>query len=73
VQISGRIVALQEQRFRLLTDSGQVYLLTLGRDAPLDASALAELHARGAHLDVDYTGEANLANGVAHVVREDGR
>ena len=70
--ISGRIVAVQEQRFRLLTDTGQVYLLRLGRHAPVDASTLAELHRRGAQVTVEYTGEPNLNTGVAHALHQNG-
>ena len=29
VEVAGHIIALQEDRFRLLTETGQVYLLTL--------------------------------------------
>jgi hypothetical protein len=68
--LTGRIVALQEQRFRLASDSGQVYLLTLGRHAPLDAETLADLHARGARVSVAFRGEPNLADGVAYMVAE---
>ncbi len=64
-------MSLQEQRFRLLTDAGQVYLLTLAGNAPLDAAALAELHLRGARVAVQFTGEPNLAGAVAHTVREE--
>lgn len=73
MDVSGRIVSLQEERFRLLTDSGQVYLLTLGRRAPVDARKLAELHQRDAHVVVAYTGEPNLSGGVAQDVHEDDR
>jgi hypothetical protein len=73
MQITGRIVAIQEQRFRLLTDAGQVYLLTLGRHAPLDATTLGELHDRCARVTVEFSGEPNLTGGVAYDLREDGR
>jgi hypothetical protein len=73
VHVSGRIVAVQEQRFRLASDSGQVYLLTLGRDVQLDAAELNHLKDTAAHVAVDYTGEPNLADGVAHSLRVDGR
>lgn len=68
MQVSGRIVSLQEQRFRLLTDTGQVFLLTLSRHAPLDSEKLAELHRAQAHLQVHFTGEPNLSGGVAQNV-----
>ena len=65
MQVVGRIIALQEQRFRLLTDAGQVYALTLARGARLDASALSLLHADRARVTVDFSGEPNLSGGVA--------
>lgn len=70
--MTGTIIALQEQRFRLRTDSGQVYLLTLSNDSRLDASALADFHQRGAHLAVRFTGQPNLTGGVALEMRENG-
>jgi hypothetical protein len=68
MQVVGRIIALQEQRFRLLTDAGQVYVLTLARDACLDASALSALHADQTRVTVDFNGEPNLTGGVARKV-----
>jgi hypothetical protein len=73
VHVTGRIIAVQEQRFRLLTDTGQVYLLTLASDTVPDASTLGELQRRGAHLAVRFEGEPNLAGGTALEIREDGR
>jgi hypothetical protein len=69
MQVVGRIIAVQEQRFRLLTDEGQVYLLTLARNAPLDGATLSSLHERQARVTVDFTGEPNLVGGVARNVR----
>ena len=68
MRIEGQILALQEARFRLLTDSGQVYLLTLAHGAPLDASALEDFVEQGTHVAVDFSGEPNLVGGVAHAV-----
>jgi hypothetical protein len=67
--VEGRIIAVQEQRFRLLTDGGQTYLLTLARGAPLDAQELSELRRAAARVVVDYSGEPNLAGGVARSVQ----
>ena len=73
VEITGRIIALQEQRFRFLTDTGQVYLLTLSADGRPDIDRLAQFQRRAAHLTVRFTGQPNLAGGVAVDIREDGR
>jgi hypothetical protein len=67
----GYILAIQEQRFRLKTDSGQVYLFTLDRRAPLDA---ADLHAwmdQRAPVAVDYSGEPNLAHATVHTIERE--
>jgi hypothetical protein len=73
MRITGRIVALQEQRFRLATDDGQVVLLTLGAEARPDAATLAVWQRRGAHLEVQVSGEPNVAGGVARLMQEIGR
>jgi hypothetical protein len=73
MQVVGRIIALQEQRFRLLTDAGQVYVLTLARGARLDAAALSALHAKHARVTVDFSGQPNLTGGVARKVLEASR
>jgi hypothetical protein len=65
----GRISAVQEGRFRLLTDGGQGLLLTLGHDASIDDAELEALHAGDAHVVVEYDGEPNLASGVARRIR----
>ena len=65
----GYIGVVQEQRFRLTTDSGQSFLFTLARDARISADDLRRLHESGAHVVVEYEGEPNLTSGVAHDVR----
>ena len=70
---SGRILSVQERRFRLLTTEGQVYLLTLARSAPLDESLLCDWRDTRATLEVQFSGEPNLVGGVAHAVHPAGR
>jgi hypothetical protein len=65
----GHITIVQEQRFRLVTDTGQGLLLTLAHDAPLEASDLQRLHEANTYVTVEYEGEPNLESGVAHSVR----
>ena len=64
----GYITVVQEQRFRLVTDSGQGLLLTLAHDAPLDLNDLQHFHDANMHVIVEYEGESNLESGVAHWV-----
>ncbi|MCL4487951.1 MAG: hypothetical protein M1132_06920 [Chloroflexi bacterium] len=66
---SGHIIAVQEERFRVLTDDGQGLVLSLAHDVPLDSSDLAALQAAGAHVIVRYTGRPNLEMGTAHSIR----
>jgi hypothetical protein len=64
----GRILLVQESRFRLLTGDGRGLLLTLAHNANVDADDLHRFHREDALLAVHYTGEPNLASGVAHRV-----
>ena len=68
-EAQGTIAVVQEQRFRLITDTGQGLLLTLAHDAPLDESELHRLHDTGMHVVVEYEGEPNLESGVAHSIK----
>lgn len=65
---AGRIIAVQEQRFKLLTDTGQVLLLTLDRRAPLEARDLCRMRDQRTPVQVDVRGEPNETGGVAHNV-----
>jgi hypothetical protein len=67
--IAGRITLVQEQRFRLTTDGGQSFLLTLAHGAPLDAGGLCHYLTTGARVRVEYQGEPGLVSGVAHAVQ----
>ncbi len=67
-QITGRIIAVQEQRFRLMVDDGRGFLLTAAKRS-VDLIELARLQNSGEPVRVAYTGEPNLASGVAYSVR----
>lgn len=64
---NGYIVAIQEERFRLMTDEGQALLLTLGRFAGR-TSDLHRWHTARQHVRVEYSGEPNLESGVARSI-----
>ncbi|MBV9174932.1 MAG: hypothetical protein JOZ81_33130 [Chloroflexi bacterium] len=63
--VHGRIIAVQEQRFRLMSDGGQSYVLTLAGGAPLDTDRLADFKQSGARVSVRMEGEPNLTGGIA--------
>ena len=65
---AGRIIAVQEQRFKLLTDTGQVLLLTLDRHAPLEATDLSRMRDERTPVQVDIHGVPNQKGGLARNV-----
>jgi hypothetical protein len=67
--VRGRVIQVQEQRFRLALDDGPAYLLTLAHDAPIEAARLHDFVRSGAPVVVEYEGEPGLVSGVAHRVR----
>jgi hypothetical protein len=69
----GYITVVQEQRFRLITDTGQGLLLTLAYDAPLDSDDLQNIHKANMHVIVEYEGEPNRETGVAHSLKPNRR
>jgi hypothetical protein len=66
---TGHIIAVQEQRFRLVNQTGQVLLLTLANHAKQSDADLHRWQEEGAVVTVAYTGEPNLDSGVAHSVK----
>jgi hypothetical protein len=69
-QARGRILAIQEQVFRLHTEQGQNYLLTLGHGAHTRPEELRRFKEHGTLVEVEYEGEPSLASGKALAVRE---
>jgi hypothetical protein len=65
---TGHIETVQEQRFRLVTETGQALLLTLAHDASLDAADLERLHRAGTIVVVRYSGTPNEASGTARAI-----
>lgn len=67
--VRGHLLLVQEQRFRLTTEDGQNYLLTLAHDANTDSESLRSLLERGAQVAVEYSGQPGFESGLAHAVR----
>ena len=65
-ELIGRIVVVQESRFRLSTPTGQSFLLSLRHDA--DAELLGRYQRDKCQVLVEYSGEPGLASGVARSV-----
>ncbi len=67
--VTGSILLVQEGRFRLMTDDGRGFLLTLAHDAGIEPSDLERLHRENVRVEVEYEGDPNLVSGVARRVR----
>ena len=67
-RLRGRIILVQEDRFRAVGSSGRGYLFTLSHRARAAHEDLARWHAADAEVLIEYEGEPNLASGVAHRV-----
>lgn len=66
--VTGHITIVQEGRFRLVADSGQVFLLTLAHDANVDAEELDHFRHQHTHLRVEYAGEPNMDTAVVRTI-----
>ncbi len=66
---TGIIAVVQEERFRLVTDSGQGLLLTLGNNLWVNSGDLCRWHDQGTRVSVEYEGEPNLVSGVARAIK----
>jgi hypothetical protein len=67
--IQGTIVAVQEERFRLVSPEGQGYLLTLAIPISTRAQELETWHRASTLVEVRYDGQPNLESGVAWHIR----
>ena len=65
--VTGVLIAVQEERIRMIADDGAGLLFTLadGVEAP---GKITGLDASNPRVRVEYTGEPNLSIGVAHAV-----
>ncbi len=67
-QLRGRIILVQEDRFRMVANSGGGYLFTLSLKSGIDQQDLERFRDADAEVLLEYEGEPNLASGVAHSV-----
>ena len=66
--IQGRIIAVQEMRFRILTADGRGFLFTLSHRARADTDDLHRWHQHDNLIQVTYSGEPGLDSGIAQAV-----
>ncbi len=68
-RIEGRIVVIQEDRFRLVRGRGQVFLFTLSHKASSSVDDLDLWHKQNRRVVVEYEGRSDFESAVAHSVR----
>ena len=66
--LKGHITVVQEERFRIVTDDGRGFLLTLARGADSTAAELERLRNEHARVRVTGSGDPGIASGLAHKV-----
>ncbi len=65
-KLKGRIVVVQEDRFRMVEETGRGFLFTVSHKAGIEHEDLRRYMGAGVSVEVAYEGEPNLASGVAH-------
>lgn len=66
--VKGRILLVQEGRFRLLGEEGESYLFSLSHSASVSDSDLINWHKDNVEVKVRYVGEPDIESGIAHSV-----
>lgn len=64
----GRLIMVQESRFRLATAGGQTLLFGLAHDSGVDELQLLDLYRNNTRVAVDFLGEPGLETGIAHKI-----
>ena len=66
--VKGRILLIQEDRFRIVDDTGRGYLFALSHDALISERVLRLMHEAQVPVCVRYEGEPNVDSGIAYEV-----
>ncbi len=67
-RIAGRIITVQEERFRMVDETGRSYLLDLAHDARVTPDELKAWNDARTQIVVEYEGEPETDSGVARSV-----
>ncbi len=68
---TGRIVVVQENRFRLVTEAGRAHLFILAHDAAVEAQDLPPLQREQTRVTVDYSDSPDRIAFIAHRLTDD--
>lgn len=67
--VTGRILLVHEDKFRIVDDTGRGYLFALSHDAPVSGRDLRLMHEAQVPVCVRYEGEPSLDSGIAYEVK----
>ncbi|MFW5811104.1 MAG: hypothetical protein ACOC3W_08110 [Thermodesulfobacteriota bacterium] len=67
-RLIGRILLVQEDRFRLVGRTGKGYLFSMSHNARAGSRDLQQWRRANFHVLVRFSGEPNLKNGIAYSV-----
>ena len=65
-EITGRIILVQEERFRMVDDSGRGYLFDLSHSSRTRSEDLVNWKNRNTQVFVEFEGTPNFSSGIAH-------
>lgn len=68
-KVKGEILLIQEERFRLVGETGRGFLFTLSHKASVTVDHLELWYKERSRVIVEYEGEPNFESAVAHSVR----
>lgn len=68
-RVTGRVIFVQEGRFRLMSDGGQAQLFLLSPQASLEPQDLPALMQKEGRCTVRFTRRKGLIAGIAHDIR----
>ncbi len=63
--LRGRVILVQEDRFRVVGNSGEGYLFTLSYKAGINQEDLERFRDANIEVVIEYEGEPNLVSGIA--------
>ncbi len=66
--LRGRVILVQEDRFRVVGNAGKGYLFTLSNKAGINQEDLERFRDANVEVVIEYEGEPNLVNGIARLV-----
>lgn len=68
-QVTGRILFIQEERFRMVDDNGRAYLFDLAYNTSIKNETLFDWSAAGTRVTATYDGEPEFESGIVRTLK----